>query len=136
MSSEHPYNASDLTSVLQTLSNLTSQGQARLDDQSETPASSGEQQQDKSESTDARQPQSNNNASSSPAIDPATITTWPAALRCVMRTVTQNEETQLRIRGLIRSQHHHERQWWSGREALLKKQAARGQKKMELDAVL
>jgi hypothetical protein len=53
-----------------------------------------------------------------------------------MRTVGQNEETQLRIRGLIRSQHSHERQWWKGREALLERQQARGDKKKELDAVL
>lgn len=53
-----------------------------------------------------------------------------------MRTVGQNEETQLRIRGLIHSQHNHERQWWKGREALLERQQARGDKKKELDAVL
>jgi hypothetical protein len=53
-----------------------------------------------------------------------------------MRTVGQNEETQLRIRGLIRSQHSHEKQWWKGRETLLEKQQARGDRKKELDAVL
>jgi len=53
-----------------------------------------------------------------------------------MRTVGQNEEIQLRIRGLIRSQHSHERQWWDGRKTLIEKQQARGDKKKELDAVL
>lgn len=53
-----------------------------------------------------------------------------------MRTVGQDEETQLRIRGLIRSQHSHERQWWKGREALVQRHQARGDKKKELDAVL
>jgi hypothetical protein len=53
-----------------------------------------------------------------------------------MRAVGQSEETQLRIRGLIRSQHSHEQQWWKARETLLKKQQARGEKKKELDAVL
>lgn len=53
-----------------------------------------------------------------------------------MRTVGQDAETQLRIRGLIRSQHSHERQWWNGREALVQRHQARGDKKKELDAVL
>lgn len=68
--------------------------------------------------------------------DPSTITTWPAALRHVMRTVSQNEETQLRIRGMIRSQHSHERNWFQAREALIKQQQGRPQKQRELDAVL
>ncbi|KAF4213365.1 hypothetical protein CNMCM8980_000645 [Aspergillus fumigatiaffinis] len=75
------------------------------------------------------------NASSSIA-DSSSITTWPAALRHVMREVSQNENAQRRIRRLIQSQHDHERQWWQGREALLKKQKARVEKKKELDAVL
>jgi hypothetical protein len=75
------------------------------------------------------------NAPSSIA-DSSSITTWPAALRHVMREVSQNEDAQRRIRRLIQSQHDHERQWWQGREALLKKQKARVEKKKELDAVL
>ncbi|GAQ05656.1 hypothetical protein ALT_2977 [Aspergillus lentulus] len=75
------------------------------------------------------------NASSSIA-DSSSITTWPAALRHVMREVSQNEDAQRRIRRLIQSQHDHERQWWQGREALLQKQKARVEKKKELDAVL
>ncbi|RAH68997.1 uncharacterized protein BO66DRAFT_376650 [Aspergillus aculeatinus CBS 121060] len=68
--------------------------------------------------------------------DPSSITTWNAALRHVMRTVSQNENLQSRIRWLIRRQHDHEKQWWQGREALVKKQQARTEKKKELDAVL
>ncbi|GIJ91547.1 hypothetical protein Asppvi_010514 [Aspergillus pseudoviridinutans] len=75
------------------------------------------------------------NAPSSIA-DSSSITTWPAALQHVMRAVSQNEDAQRRIRRLIQSQHDHERQWWQGREALLKKQKARVEKKKELDAVL
>ncbi|KAJ5088249.1 hypothetical protein N7456_011865 [Penicillium angulare] len=139
---DHPYNTPDLTSVLQTLSSLTSQNNS-----SQTP--------DRSISHDPRRqnagassnntpvqtaPRPRPSSSSKPANtslgDPSTITTWPAALRYVMKTVGQNEETQLRIRGLIRSQHSHERQWWKGREALLQRQQARGEKKKELDAVL
>ena len=65
-----------------------------------------------------------------------TITTWPPALRHVMRTVSQNEDLQRRIRRLMHSQHEHEKQWWSGREALCRKQRVRGEKKRELDEVL
>ncbi|GFF31826.1 hypothetical protein IFM61606_07845 [Aspergillus udagawae] len=68
--------------------------------------------------------------------DSSSITTWPAALQHVMRAVSQNQDAQRRIRRLIQSQHDHERQWWQGREALLKKQKARVDKKKELDAVL
>ncbi len=66
----------------------------------------------------------------------STITTWPAALKQVMRTVGQNEEIQQRIRFLIQRQHDHEKQWWKGREALLQKQTSRKEKKRELDQVL
>ncbi|KAL4946877.1 hypothetical protein BDV06DRAFT_2114 [Aspergillus oleicola] len=76
------------------------------------------------------QPQDKPTASSS------SITTWPAALRQVMRTVAQSEDIQQRIRYLIARQHDHERQWWKGREALLQKQSSRKEKKRELDEVL
>ncbi|KAL4794171.1 hypothetical protein BDV19DRAFT_199514 [Aspergillus venezuelensis] len=66
----------------------------------------------------------------------ANITTWPAALKQVMRTVATNEGIQRRIRHLIARQHEHERQWWKGRQALLEKQSARKEKKRELDEVL
>ena len=68
--------------------------------------------------------------------DTSTITTWPTALRYVMRTVAQNESIQQRIRWLMQRQYDHEKQWWQGREALLRKQASRIEKKKELDAVL
>lgn len=76
------------------------------------------------------------NANANATTDPSTITTWPAALKHVMRAVSQNEALQARIRRLIRSQHEHERQWWKGREALIAKQRARGEKKRQLDEVL
>jgi hypothetical protein len=64
------------------------------------------------------------------------ITTWPPALKHVVRTVSANEDLQRKIRWLIQRQHDHERQWWEGREALVRKQKARVEKKKELDAVL
>ncbi|KAJ9302253.1 hypothetical protein DTO271G3_1119 [Paecilomyces variotii] len=68
--------------------------------------------------------------------DSSTIVTWSAALKHVMRTVSQNEALQSKIRRLIRSQHDHEKQWWKGREALIEKQKARVEKKKKLDEVL
>lgn len=53
-----------------------------------------------------------------------------------MRTVGQSEEAQLRIRGMIRSQHRHEQNWFDSRRALIKQQEGRPQKQRELDAVL
>ncbi|EGE78617.1 hypothetical protein RJZ56_000778 [Blastomyces dermatitidis] len=68
--------------------------------------------------------------------DPSTITTWPAALKYVMKTVAQNEATQSKIKKMIRTQHDHEKQWWEGRQALLSKQAGREAKRKQLDDVL
>ncbi|KAJ5577877.1 uncharacterized protein N7459_006841 [Penicillium hispanicum] len=134
---EQSYNASDLNSVLQTLSSLTAQPShpQNVPVGSEQPSAMAQRLYGESQ-TPRQPPPSPPKQSSTPTLDPATITSWPAALRYVMRTVGQNEETQLRIRGLIRSQHSHEQQWWKGREALLQRQQARGDKKKELDAVL
>ncbi|KAK2808584.1 hypothetical protein FQN50_004616 [Emmonsiellopsis sp. PD_5] len=71
-----------------------------------------------------------------PLPDPSTITSWPAALKYVMKTVAQNEGAQSKIRKLVRTQHDHEQQWWDGRKALLAKQEGRAEKKRQLDEVL
>lgn len=134
---EQSYNASDLNSVLQTLSSLAAQSSNPRNVSVSSKEASGVSQRRYGESQAPRQPPPNPpKPSSTPTLDPATITSWSAALRYVMRTVGQNEETQLRVRGLIRSQHNHEQQWWKGREALLQRQQGRGDKKKELDAVL
>ncbi|KAM5439243.1 hypothetical protein MferCBS31731_004664 [Microsporum ferrugineum] len=70
------------------------------------------------------------------SVDPSTITTWPAAIKYVMKTVAQNETVQYRIRRLIASQHEHERSWWQGRQTLLAKQKARAGNQRKLDEVL
>ncbi|KAJ5553183.1 hypothetical protein N7494_002561 [Penicillium frequentans] len=129
-------NPPDLNSVLQALSSLASQGSSSGTPQSASLQPHVTRPARVEPSHTLRPAHSNTPKPSTPTIDPSTITTWPAALRYVMRTVGQNEETQLRIRGLIRSQHNHERQWWKGREALLQRQGARGDKQKELDAVL
>lgn len=135
--SEESYNASDLNSVLQRLSSLTSPaGSVQNPSSNQTEGLDNVQREPDTQPRIQQQPNSSSTKTSPPGTDPATISTWPAALRYVMRTVGSDEETQLRIRGLIRSQHSHERQWWNGREALVQRHQARGDKKKELDAVL
>ncbi|KAJ5178096.1 Protein of unknown function DUF2458 [Penicillium coprophilum] len=132
------YNASDLNSVLSALSSLASQGQGSTSQNISTPQPPPKATSSLSKpSEDPRPPQPR--ITRPPTISTSgssTITTWPAALRHVMRTVGQNEETQARIRGIIRGQHRHEQQWFHGREALLKQQQGRPEKQKELDAVL
>ncbi|KAI2771317.1 hypothetical protein DTO012A8_3844 [Penicillium roqueforti] len=136
------YNASDLNSVLSTLSSLASQGQGCSNQPIPTPSQPPKIKSSQSKpSEDPRplQPRTTRPSTTSTSgsdSDSSTITTWPAALKHVMRTVGQNEETQARIRGVIRSQHHHEQQWFHAREALLKQQKGRPEKQRELDAVL
>ncbi|KAJ9489387.1 hypothetical protein VN97_g3914 [Penicillium thymicola] len=133
------YNASDLNSVLSTLSSLASQGQGSPNQHVPTPIHPARTISSKTKpSEDPRtpQPKITRPSTSTSASDSSTITTWPAALKHVMRTVGQNEETQARIRGVIRSQHRHEQQWFQAREALLKQQQGRPEKQRELDAVL
>lgn len=66
----------------------------------------------------------------------STIITWPPALRHVTLHLVQNEELMLRIKHLISTQHSHERQWWTQREALLKTQRGREEGRKKLDGVL
>ncbi|CAI7593946.1 unnamed protein product [Penicillium glandicola] len=135
------YNASDLNSVLSTLSSLASQSQASSNQHIPTPSHPPKVTPSQSKPSEDPRPQPritrpSTTSTSASASDSSTITTWPAALRHVMRTVGQNEETQARIRGVIRSQHRHEQQWFHAREALLKQQQGRPEKQRELDAVL
>ncbi|EPS25939.1 hypothetical protein PDE_00875 [Penicillium oxalicum 114-2] len=132
--SDSLYNGTDLNSVLRTLSTLTTpdvtpRETGTFDPQRTRPAAT--QYAQKATVAPPGKP-----AAKSSTVDPSTIMTWSAALRYVMTTVGQDEETQLRIRGLITSQHKHEKQWWQGRKALLERQRARDDKKKELDAVL
>lgn len=133
---DNPYNSTDLDSVLKTLSTLAPQSNSSISSPIGTSRTTSTAGQRTRIPTSARPAPPPPKPATTPTVDPSTITTWSAALRYVMRTVNQDEETQLRIRGLIRSQHSHERQWWKGREALVQRQQARGDKKKELDAVL
>lgn len=142
------YNAADLTSVLQTLSALSTPANpdnnsyepsdplppsAIVPPQSQPPGSA--ENRPGVEATSEPRARAPGNPAGVLG-DTSSITTWPAALRHVMRAVSQSEDLQRRIRWLIQRQHDHEKQWWQGREALLKKQRARVDKKKELDKVL
>lgn len=149
----HQYNPSDLTSVLNTLSTLTNPisipPNANHNDTHHDPSPDhNHDDYDPYEPPEPIHPQPPAPAAPTPkhldntpkprprSDDPSTITTWPPALRHVMHTMSQNEALQRKIRRLLHNQHSHERNWWDGREALVRKQVARAEKKRELDAVL
>lgn len=69
-------------------------------------------------------------------VDPRSIIEWSPALRYMTRLTGQHQDVVERLRKTIANQHDNERQWWEGREALLKRQAARVDGKQELDSVL
>ncbi|KAE8138739.1 hypothetical protein BDV38DRAFT_59328 [Aspergillus pseudotamarii] len=153
------HNTPDLSSVLATLSALSqsSQGQAQTQVHPPPYTSNKNTQNGPEDDTDPYEPSetiipltpSPNIPHPKPQAQPqhqkppafhlpntSTITTWPPALKSIMRTLSTNEDLQRKIRFLIQRQHDHERQWWTGREALVRKQKARVEKKKELDAVL
>ncbi|PTU19165.1 hypothetical protein P175DRAFT_0440841 [Aspergillus ochraceoroseus IBT 24754] len=146
------HNTPDLNSILRTLSTFSKQPQSPLAEDHDSyeppeallPSSSYASASASASTSRTHQghagPQkpttTPNTHTNTTSTDPATITTWPPALKQVMRAVSQNEEMQRRIRFLIQRQHDHEKQWWAGREALVAKQRARAEKKKELDAVL
>ncbi|KAL4811533.1 hypothetical protein BDV18DRAFT_10834 [Aspergillus unguis] len=147
MSSDNP----DLTSILATLSAFSNQVQTNIPPPSSSTATATPSNNDSGQESEyePRGPTPQSQPQPQPQTQPrpqppntkqtsssSSITTWPPALKHVMRTVAQNEEIQTRIRFLIQRQHDHERQWWKGREALLVKQASRKEKKRELDNVL
>ncbi|KAE8349250.1 hypothetical protein BDV28DRAFT_141628 [Aspergillus coremiiformis] len=146
------YTTADLTSVLATLSALSNQQPQPYSQNTPGPEPEDNDTYEPSETiipinphltpTPASQPKPHSQPQPQPPKpnperpNTSTITAWPPALKSVMRTVSQNEDLQRKIRWLIQRQHDHEKQWWEGREALVKKQKARGEKKKELDAVL
>lgn len=53
-----------------------------------------------------------------------------------MNTLSKNPETSSKIKRLIKNQHDNERQWWTGREALITKHKDRVQSKKKADDLL
>lgn len=155
-SSSFDYNPTDLSSVLRTLSSLTTPNTTTTttdnnnnnlniqnQNQKRTEEKKNIQEEESYEPTDTIPISVNANATTpkdisqnKDNINPSNITTWPTALKYVVQITAKNEAIQYRIRRLIQSQHDHEKQWWSGREALIKRQESRAERKGELDRVL
>ncbi|QKX62435.1 uncharacterized protein TRUGW13939_09596 [Talaromyces rugulosus] len=135
----------DLSAVLQTLSTF-SQTQTQ---QRPPPATSASASTSTSTSTTVKQSSSSSlshhsssssSSSQSKHSNPSQITTWPAALRHIMHHQTAHNHAAhhftAHIRRLVTTQHAQERKWWEEREALVRRQAARGERKRELERVL
>ncbi|KAH9826457.1 Protein of unknown function (DUF2458) [Teratosphaeria destructans] len=76
-------------------------------------------------SHDLRLKPQNRTAAASPKvmIDPATITVWKDALRCVTKLAQQNAEFEHRIRKMIENQRKNEMSWYQQRQDLKKAHA-------------
>ncbi|KAL8683310.1 MAG: hypothetical protein Q9186_000693 [Xanthomendoza sp. 1 TL-2023] len=64
------------------------------------------------------------------------ITTYPTALRHTTHLLTTHPSITTRIRHLIHTAHTHERQWFTGRETLLKQLSSRSESRRKIDSVL
>ncbi|KAL9596587.1 MAG: hypothetical protein Q9219_005714 [cf. Caloplaca sp. 3 TL-2023] len=71
-----------------------------------------------------------------PKPPPPNITSWPPALRHTTHLLTTTPSLIRRLRHIICTAHQHERQWWSGREALVARLASRKENQRKLDSVL
>jgi len=145
-SNNSDYQPPDLASVLRTLAALAPQGQQtsnpsvsssnlRLPDPVQGPELQRQQQpwgQPVGHTPDPPRPITGSNPGQK-IIDPATIIDWSSGLRCVMKTVARHDSVLDEIQKMIKVQNEHEKQWWDGRVALVKKQEARieGQKKLD-----
>ena len=73
---------------------------------------------------------------STPIPDASTIVTWPSAIRYVTKYIANNESAAARIKHLIAQQHQHEREWWTGREAIVKRHSGRAQRQAQAATLL
>ena len=71
-----------------------------------------------------------------PVVDSKTIITWPPALRYITNTIARNQDVMTRIKRIIKSQHDHEKEWWSNREALIQMQKKRVVDSKKVDEIL
>ncbi|RMJ23005.1 hypothetical protein PHISP_06119 [Aspergillus sp. HF37] len=136
------YNPADLSSILSTLSTLTKPPPPAADEDNddndayEPPEPAAPAPAPAPTRTPISAPTPNKHPAPLAEPDPTRITTWPLALQHIMRTVALHESTQRRIRRLIRNQHEHERHWWDGRVALVRKLGSRDVRRGELVRVL
>ncbi|KYG46420.1 hypothetical protein M433DRAFT_30651, partial [Acidomyces richmondensis BFW] len=68
--------------------------------------------------------------------DPATITTWPDALRCVTKLAAQNPRFGEKIRKMMSTQRDHEMRWYAERQALKRVHASRAASSAQVASIL
>ena len=71
-----------------------------------------------------------------PVVDPGCITTWEPAMKYVSSVIVGDFVKCNKIKQLIKSQHDHERRWWSEREAIVKKHKDRDVTRQRAQALL
>ncbi|WPH03046.1 Hypothetical protein R9X50_00592000 [Acrodontium crateriforme] len=84
----------------------------------------------------ARKPQASSTTAARPMIDPASITTWQEALRCVTKISAQNEQFALSIKKMIEEQKRAEIKWYSERQALKKAHITRAESMARARSIL
>jgi hypothetical protein len=72
----------------------------------------------------------------SSSTDPSTLTTYPPSLRYISTLISTQPAIHQRITRLIREQHSHEKQWFRGRQDLIKRIKGRKERQKEADEVL
>ncbi|KAF2210183.1 hypothetical protein CERZMDRAFT_86248 [Cercospora zeae-maydis SCOH1-5] len=71
-----------------------------------------------------------------PMIDPATITVWPEALRCVTKIGAQNPKFAVSIKRMMKDQRANEMRWYSERQNLKHVQANRAAEAAKAQSIL
>ncbi|PIA98011.1 hypothetical protein CB0940_05974 [Cercospora beticola] len=71
-----------------------------------------------------------------PMIDPATITVWPEALRCVTKIGAQNPQFAVSIKRMMKDQRANEMRWYSERQNLKHVHANRAAETAKAESIL
>ncbi|KAK6539944.1 hypothetical protein TWF694_008778 [Orbilia ellipsospora] len=69
-------------------------------------------------------------------IDPRSITRWPAALKYITAVITTNPGAMDRLKKMKTHQRDHEKQWWAGREAIIKRHSNSSSNQLAMNSVL
>ncbi|KAL8686122.1 MAG: hypothetical protein Q9218_007330 [Villophora microphyllina] len=91
-------------------------------------------QQSQSQTTQSSKPKPDHSAAQKEKA--SQITTYPPALRLTTSLLSSSPTTTDRIKHLIGTAHTHERQWWVGRQDLVKRLAGREEARAKLSSVL
>ncbi|EME41761.1 hypothetical protein DOTSEDRAFT_177099 [Dothistroma septosporum NZE10] len=118
----------DLQAILATLAQFSQQSNSASP---VSPGSSAEQLSDP-----RLTPHSQPTPSNKPQIDPATITVWPDALRCVTKIAEQNKYLSVSIKRMMNDQRNNEMRWYQERQALKQTQANRSTEAAKAHSIL